>query len=493
MSAFADPDRELEALATFDFTGHSEASIREQWISPLLRLLGYGIGTVDMPFKVAMRAPVRALGSHKWEADYRPTVYGMGLWIIEAKNPAEDVSSDMHLGQAWAYATHTRINVPLMMMANGRRICIHDVTQDEWDIPIVDIEQQDLRAGFGELSDALGARRVAEFVRQRQLRHLRTALLAQLDDEALEKTMAEVAELVAEARPIVSKRRGSARVDAIVKSLAERDIEGRAAGVAGLAQAWNSPHMGLARDIALCVDMILERPSQTRAAVFGELETAAHVRGTTRMTMALRALRFGVALRLAGAAGCSEAAAEAAETMARDGAKDFPDNPLGASAHRFEIALAAFIGRLVLGAGTDAALAAEKQIRSRLDVEAWLRQEATLQVGASATLQQHVELTFRKAWFSFEPWTSEALDAAASTLRAGVEKMPARRDVNVGGASNPFYELRLQSDPLRLDTYRALSEVALPARPEPFEQVSEEARALATRILAQHFPEGWRP
>ena len=82
---FVSPPHLLRALAANDFSGQDEQSIREQWIYPLLMLLGYGPGTphpIDIPFKVA--APVRAFGSRRWEIDYRPTVYGVGLWIIEA-------------------------------------------------------------------------------------------------------------------------------------------------------------------------------------------------------------------------------------------------------------------------------------------------------------------------------------------------------------------------------------------------------------------------
>ena len=43
-------------LARFDFRGLDEQAIREQWIYPLLMLLGYGLGTknvVDIPLKLS--------------------------------------------------------------------------------------------------------------------------------------------------------------------------------------------------------------------------------------------------------------------------------------------------------------------------------------------------------------------------------------------------------------------------------------------------------
>lgn len=75
------------------------------------------------------------------EIDYRPTVHGVGLWIIEAKRPDEDLFSELHLGQAWSYATHPRVDVPFMVLANGIRLGVFDLGEDEWDKPILDIQQ----------------------------------------------------------------------------------------------------------------------------------------------------------------------------------------------------------------------------------------------------------------------------------------------------------------------------------------------------------------
>jgi hypothetical protein len=133
--AFAgSPKRLLEALAGYDFTGQDEQAIREQWIYPLLSLLGYGLGTpnpVDIPFKVDLASPIRALGSRRMELDYRPTVHGVGLWIIEAKRPDEDLFSELHVGQAWSYATGPRVDVPFMVLANGIRLGLFDLGEDE--------------------------------------------------------------------------------------------------------------------------------------------------------------------------------------------------------------------------------------------------------------------------------------------------------------------------------------------------------------------------
>jgi hypothetical protein len=97
-----------------------------------------------------------------------------------------------------------------MVLANGTRLCVFDLTNEEWDFPILDIQQSELPTRFIELQTVLGARRVAEVVRRRQLRYLGSALTAQLDEDALDQTLENVAALVESARPAVQANRGHA-------------------------------------------------------------------------------------------------------------------------------------------------------------------------------------------------------------------------------------------------------------------------------------------
>jgi hypothetical protein len=487
MTTFADPEAELAALAEFDFSGQDEQFIREHWIYPLLRLLGYGLGTIDIPFKVDLRPPVheaRALGSYRWEIDYRPTVHGRGLWIIEAKRPSEDLTSGQHLGQAWGYATHPLVDVPLMMLANGSKLRVFDVTQEMWDSPILEISQAELPERFGDLNSALGARSVAEFVRQRQLRHLRSALAAQVDYEALDQTLLDVQGIVNDARIAVTKNRASVQVEAMSRALNRRDRDGRAAGVGGLAQATNSPHMGLARDLDLCSQMIIDMPAANRTAGFDEIAAAAAIRSSTRMTFALRMFQLGVALRLVGIPGVSKRAKDVAGAGVRAGALNFPDDPLPRAAHIFEMTLTAMLGRTVLAQGTDAALAAEQDLRSQVDTETWLRMKGAFEAGPEVTLMKQVEIHFRLLWFNFEPWSVDALDEATVKFSAHLDQLlPQRPGLTLG-----HYEQNLLSDPLPGSTYVVVGDVAGRTNPIEANKYSDEARTYAESLLETFFP-----
>ena len=461
---FTTPQQWLSHLATLDFEGHDEASIREQWIFPLLTLLGYGDPRhrIDIPFKVDLADPVRAIGSHRYEVDYRPTIYGVGMWIIEAKKPAEDLFSPQHLGQAWSYATHPEIDVPFIVMANGQRICIYDISKREWDKePVIDIAQIDLPGEFTQLDEALGARRVADFVRRRQLRHLRTALMAQLDENVLDETLRDVEAIVANARPAVRRNHSALFLEAFQMGMAEREQSAREIGVPGLAQSCISPNVSITADIEICAQIIRDLDADRRASAFDDFSAAAQINGAERMTWPLRVLRLAVALRLVDDEVCGERAQAVAEAATRDAASGLSGDPVAAAAHEFERVLPAFIARLVL-TDTDNAVRIAEQVKEHMDVEGWIRRDATVGLGAGAILDRHIELAFRATWTHFAPWTEDALSEATAAIRRLLPQLPLRRDVRVGQVNNAFYETGLDHDPLRPGTRNILQEVGNP-------------------------------
>ena len=491
MSLFESKTQLLSALAGYDFSGQDEQAIREQWIYPLLMLLGYGLGTkntVDIPFKVELRAPVRALGSKRWEIDYRPTAHGVGMWIIEAKRPDEDLFSEQHLGQAWGYATHPRVDVPLMMLANGTRLLVFDLTQDDWDQPLTDIRQTELPDRFDELEATLGARNVAEFVRARQLRHLSRALGAQLDLEALDKTIADVQRIVNEARPQVVANRAAVTSDAWDEFFKREKSWATDIGISGVAFAASGPNMVLQGDLEACAGMVRDRAPTDRAAAFEEMASVARVGTTVRQTFSLRILRLGVALRCVGLDGCDDVARETAETLAREAAEGLAADPVAAAAYEFEGVLAAFVARIVLVGQTDAAKNAIETARETFDVERFLRDSILDGLSAEAMLSQSVELMFRSAWIAFEPWTDHALRHGTEVLRQALRELPPPGDVRIGQVNNANFEFRMVDDPLRPVTRNVVRDVAdakvLSSDDAPELEVQ---RAFAVSLLQRYF------
>jgi hypothetical protein len=200
----------LRSLATYDFVGKNEATIREQWIYPLLGHLGYGAHTLHdvlIEDQLKLREPIRLLGSKRYKVDYRPTVLGHNLWIIEAKAPEPSGSDAEHLGQAWTYATHPEINVAFMALADGSRIRLFDVTLANWDEPVIDLSATDLESRFEELAEVLGPASIARAIRKRQLRYVEQALRAELDPHACVQLLQDVKSIIERARPAIADNR----------------------------------------------------------------------------------------------------------------------------------------------------------------------------------------------------------------------------------------------------------------------------------------------
>jgi len=179
---------DLVSLSRYRFSGKSEQAVREEWIRPLLVHLGYGIETLNevrYEEQLELRTPLRRLGSRRVRIDYRPTVLGHGLWIIEAKAPDPSIVWDDAISQAWLYATHPEIDVPFMAIADGKRIAVYDVHQPAWDVPVVDVSARQLSGQFEELKAVLGASHVATAVRTRRMRHLGAAMRTEVSHHRL--------------------------------------------------------------------------------------------------------------------------------------------------------------------------------------------------------------------------------------------------------------------------------------------------------------------
>jgi hypothetical protein len=234
----------VEALSTYRFQGKLERAIREEWIRPLLEHLGYGIDTLnDVLYeeRLTLRNNRRKIGSETRMVDYVPTVLGHGLWIIEAKAPEARDPWDDALSQAWLYATHPEVDVPLMAIADGSRFAVYEVNRIDWDVALLDLTIDQLVARFDELVHVLGAAHVAETIRTRQLRHLEQAMRAELDPVRLDETVAAVREIADRARPVVLKNRGRVLLDQFERVAQGTDETIRSVGLWGIAQIHNQP------------------------------------------------------------------------------------------------------------------------------------------------------------------------------------------------------------------------------------------------------------
>jgi hypothetical protein len=363
------------------------------------------------------------LGSSRGEFDYLPTVLGAGLWIIEAKRPqAAEFWAGKHLGQAWSYATHPEVNVPLMALSDGQRLSVYDLTRPDWaERPDLELKHAELPRRFGEVEAVLGARNVARFVLRRQLSHLERALLAQVDPDVLNEIASEVTNLVRSVRPRIIENQRRILVDEERKR--QRDwlqIIDRT-GIFAIAQAVNQPFALNLRDAQRVADAVLalEDPA-SRVAEFDSFVDACRPGGrgeaVPRMFWMARIIHLAAALRLVGHPGVGEHALASADKAIRDHLDDFPEDPVARGAHRLELALAPSIVRLLLSSGPVSYPAEARRLRDLVDPERRLRDR----MEAPDLFVRHATVACRRVWAGIEPWESETLSAMGDSAGSAV-------------------------------------------------------------------------
>lgn len=400
--------------------GKNEQAVREEWIFPLLLHLGYGPTTLNQikyGAQLKLRDPVRMLGSRRLEVDYLPTVLGHGLWLIEAKAP-DTVDPATHLAQAWSYATHPEVNVPLMVLADGAHLAVHDLTAVDWDKPALDISVTDLENRFSEVLNLLGARTVARSVRRNVFHYLQLSLDSELELSTLGDTTRRVAEIVQLARQQIleNRRRIAAYADA-EHTAAYEDIL-RVRGVGGLAQQMNVPFGWTETDVDSGVKALTLRP--TTPELNALWLAVSDNDGNQRAAWGLRTFRLSVALRGRAIDGCAETAIERSAAAVREHLLGFPEDPLAAAAHRLELPLFVFALRMVTQKDSVLRIRAQQQLRE-LDAEVAIRLGPASHVHGWAL---STALLICRQFLATTPWSVPRLEERATALRRLLGALP---------------------------------------------------------------------
>ena len=187
----------LQRLRDTDWRDKPESTIFSQLIMPMLVALGYGEHTLHKVTEqrtYRLTDPTASKVSRRVRLDYQPRVYEEGLWVMEAKGSDEKVDPAT-LGQVRDYAIHSEVRAPLMVTVDAAGVRVFDPWAAHWDEPIVAVSLNEIADRIDELRSVLGADRVADVVRRRHLDHLRRALSASLEFDALAETKNDVAQI----------------------------------------------------------------------------------------------------------------------------------------------------------------------------------------------------------------------------------------------------------------------------------------------------------
>lgn len=153
---------QLQGLETF-----TEADVREEIITPILRALGYDKGS-NFSVKRERRVDVK---KQRLFIDYSMTLFETDFWLIEAKRPNLKAARFGHgdLWQGLKYAVHPDINAALVVLCDGHKLEVFD-REASLDEPILSLARENLVRDFDQLRTLLSPWQAYFFQKRRVLR-----------------------------------------------------------------------------------------------------------------------------------------------------------------------------------------------------------------------------------------------------------------------------------------------------------------------------------
>ncbi len=201
----------LRKLSQLDVEGWTESDVREDFIAPLLRLLGYEKGSdydINRESEHLLSKPFLMIGSKKQKLDYALVVRKRTFWILEAKRPDPRRVSDDAVFQSHFYALHPEVRARYFGVCNGREIVLHDVRAvDESYTPLFRCEARELPARFEELARLIGAGSLVRSLKDRVLEDTRVLLSSEVREEQVRQFSAELQKVLREVEPQVRQNR----------------------------------------------------------------------------------------------------------------------------------------------------------------------------------------------------------------------------------------------------------------------------------------------
>ena len=192
--------QEYRALEKLDFSGKGEQFVRENFVSPLLKYLGYDghkdfevkrDGDEGMSFKLKHISVER--GARKIKAlnpDYMPTIRKRCFWTIEAKT-ARDLPypfADNFIVQGMQYCIHPEIRAKYLVLTNGLYTSVYDSFSriyGDGDIyePLLTFSHTEIGEKWGEIYQLLSAEKVREFIEEDVLHMYEKLVTSSFDSE----------------------------------------------------------------------------------------------------------------------------------------------------------------------------------------------------------------------------------------------------------------------------------------------------------------------
>jgi hypothetical protein len=198
---------EIFSLSVLDFEGWNETDVREDFIKPLLNLLGYRKNTdydINREGEHQLHKPFLMVGRQKINIDYELLVRKKQFWIIEAKSAFPREIKEQDIFQAHLYALHPEVNARYFAVINGWNIVVYDSRNiDETYQSILKIRVDDLPQKFSELNNIFGAKNIIPMLKQRVFDDIKDILSVEVMEERLQEFSLGVDSILESVRPVV--------------------------------------------------------------------------------------------------------------------------------------------------------------------------------------------------------------------------------------------------------------------------------------------------
>jgi hypothetical protein len=201
----------LQRLAKGPRANWTEADVREEFIAPLLRLLGYEKDSdydVNRESQHLLSKPFIMIGSKKQKLDYALLVRRKTFWILEAKRPDPREIPIEAIFQAHFYAMHPEVACRYFGVCNGFLLALYDLRglDDSYE-PLLKLMAEELPTRFVELYDVIGAPSLVKHLKTRALDDTRALLSAEVREEQVARFAADFQRIVRDVQPRVRENR----------------------------------------------------------------------------------------------------------------------------------------------------------------------------------------------------------------------------------------------------------------------------------------------
>jgi hypothetical protein len=205
--------QELERLSKLKFSTYTEADVREEYLMPILTLLGY---RKDLDYSVSREKTFKLnnlflqVGSTEVRLDYICSIRKEYFWLIDAKKgKCKDPTKppkirDEDVSQTYFYSLHPTINCKYFVVSNGWYLNVYD--RDEINNsknPILSIAHTEIKDRFYELDNILAATQLIPHIKAKLLSNIEKVLSSEVSLERLEEFVKEVEKITHKVRPKV--------------------------------------------------------------------------------------------------------------------------------------------------------------------------------------------------------------------------------------------------------------------------------------------------